>query len=423
VLRKFISSLVIEYTFEKNFGKDLVSRALFCINASGLSDACDISVEKKVDFILISGDLFNTAIPSLDSLRTVVRKMKEIQDKDIPIYLISGSHDYSPSGKTMLDVLEEAGLCINVAKQAAIESSDTELGEEDENPNKLKLAFTKDRTGAKIVGLVGRRGGLEKSYYEVLDINALEREEGFKIFMFHSAIEEYKPEHLKQMEGIPLSMLPKGFDYYAAGHVHVVLEQDEPDHGKIVFPGPLFPNDFREMEQLRRGGFYIYNNGKMEFEPVQIYNIASFKIDCTDKTPGQIPSLVESTVGNQEFNNTIVTLRFFGHLKGFSSDIDWTGIMTGFYDKGAYFVMKNTAKLKSEEFEEIKTVHDSADEIETAVIEEHLGQVTLTGAEQERKLVKQLLYELDSEKQDGQKVYEFERSLLTNMSKWLEKEL
>lgn len=393
------------------------------ISAQAFERACDISADKKVDFILISGDLFNTAIPSLDSLRTVVRKLNEIKKKGIPVYLISGSHDYSPSGKTMLDILEEAGLCINVAKQAAIEASDSVADEADENSNKLKLAFTKDPTGAKIVGIVGRRGGLEKSYYDVLDTHALEKEDGFKIFMFHSAIEEYKPKHLKQMEGIPLSMLPKGFDYYAAGHVHVVLESDEPDYGKIVFPGPLFPNDFREMEQLGRGGFFIYENGKIEFEPVQIYNIASFKIDCTDKLPEQIPALVEVAIGNQEFIDTIVTLRFTGQLKGFSSDVDWSGILANLYENGAYFVMKNTSKLRSEEFEEIKTNHDSAEQIEASVIAEHLGQVTMTDVAKEKQLIMDLLYELDSEKQDGQKVYEFERSLILNMSKWLDEEL
>ena len=35
---------------------------------------------------------------------------------NIEVYVIPGSHDFSPSGKTMLDVLENSGLVINVNK-------------------------------------------------------------------------------------------------------------------------------------------------------------------------------------------------------------------------------------------------------------------------------------------------------------------
>ena len=40
-------------------------------------EAIDESIHSKVDFILISGDLFNTALPSIDHVRLVVRKLKE----------------------------------------------------------------------------------------------------------------------------------------------------------------------------------------------------------------------------------------------------------------------------------------------------------------------------------------------------------
>ena len=78
--------------------------------------AIDTSLEKNIDFLIISGDLFNTSLPAIDSLKTAVEKLKELRDKDIPVYIIAGSHDFSPSGKTMIDVLEKAGLVTNVVK-------------------------------------------------------------------------------------------------------------------------------------------------------------------------------------------------------------------------------------------------------------------------------------------------------------------
>ncbi|HLD86479.1 MAG TPA: metallophosphoesterase, partial [Candidatus Nanoarchaeia archaeon] len=72
--------------------------------------AIDLCIKKQVDFIIIAGDLFNTSFPRLDNLKIVVQKFKQLKDLGIGVYIVPGSHDYSPSGRTMLDVLEEAGL-------------------------------------------------------------------------------------------------------------------------------------------------------------------------------------------------------------------------------------------------------------------------------------------------------------------------
>ncbi|MCK4522256.1 MAG: metallophosphoesterase, partial [Nanoarchaeota archaeon] len=78
------------------------------VNTKAFIKAVDICIEKNVDFILISGDLFNTSLPAIDNLKQAVIKLKELKDKNISVYIIAGSHDFSPSGKTILDVLEHA---------------------------------------------------------------------------------------------------------------------------------------------------------------------------------------------------------------------------------------------------------------------------------------------------------------------------
>ena len=76
----------------------------------------DISLSENVDFILIAGDLFDIALPSIDILKSTAKILNKLKDFDIPIYIIPGSHDFSASGKTMLDVLENTGLVHNVMK-------------------------------------------------------------------------------------------------------------------------------------------------------------------------------------------------------------------------------------------------------------------------------------------------------------------
>lgn len=380
------------------------------ISTQAFVRAIEASIAKNADFVLIAGDLFNTSLPSLDRLKIVVKKLKELKDKGINTYIIAGSHDFSPSGKTILDVLEDAGLCINVVKGSVEE-------------NRLKLGFTIDKkTGAKITGMLGKKGMLDKKYYESLDKTNLEKEQGFKIFMFHTALSEFKPEDLEKMEAQPLSLLPKNFNYYAAGHVHYIFEKHEEGYGIIAYPGALFPTNFKELEKFKNGGFYFYDDGKLTWEPIVIYNVHSIKLDCNHKTPAKVEEELLSEMKGKEFINTIVTIRLEGQLnEGRPSEINFKEIFRKFYDKSAYFVMKNTNKLTSKEFEEIKVTADTAEEVEESLIKEHLQQIKLKDltAEKEERLTKALMNALNTEKDEGEKVADFEKRILDEVSKIL----
>jgi len=369
--------------------------------------AVDLCIDKKVDFIVISGDLFNTSLPSIDLLKQATKKLKELKDNDIPVYMIAGSHDFSPSGKTMLDVLEHAGLVKNVMKGGEIIE------------NKIKLNFTVDKkTKAKITGLFGKKGSLEKGYYEDLLRENLEKEQGYKIFIFHSALTELKPEEFKEMDSQPLSLLPKNFNYYAGGHPHFILEKQEKDYGLIAYPGPLFPNNFRELEKLERGGFYLVNveneNTSVEYQPIQIHNVFKIKIDADHKTPEQVESEIREKIKSQEFNNTIITIRIEGTLEsGKPSDINFKEIFDILYEKSAFFVMKNTNKLTTSEFEEIKTTAHSIEDVESSIIREHLQQIKVSDltSDKEKTLIKDLMQQLSTEKQEGETIATFENRI------------
>ena len=200
------------------------------LSTEAFEKAIDICIDEKVDFIIVAGDLFNTSLPGIDKLKDTVKKLKELSEKNIPVYIIAGSHDFSPSGKTMLDVLENAGLAINVSRGKPVDG-------------KLKLNFTIDKkTNTKITGLLGRAGSLERSFYENLIRENLEKESGYKIFLFHSLLSEIKPKQFEKVDSLPISLLPKNFDYYAGGHPHFVFSEKIENYGIISYPGPLFPN-------------------------------------------------------------------------------------------------------------------------------------------------------------------------------------
>jgi DNA repair protein SbcD/Mre11 len=361
--------------------------------------AVDISIKKQVDFILISGDLFNTALPQIDKLKAVVLKLKELKDNDILVYIIAGSHDFSSTGKTMLDVLEAAGLVINVVKGKV-------------KDEKLLLEFTIDKkTNVKITGMLGKKGTLEKHYYKDLDLKNLEEEDGFKIFMFHSAITELKSKNLELMDSINLSNFPKNFDYYAGGHVHEIIEYSSNDYYKnVIFPGPLFPNNFKEIEDLGSGGFFIYDDGLVNYEKIEIYETISIKLNCNNLTPKEINLKLISYINEkkEKLKDKIITIRLFGKIiSGKISDINLNEVISKFYDYSAYFIMKNTSALTTPEFEEIKTKEENIDDIENNTIKEHLGQIKINYSN-ELELTKNLMQVFSKEENESEKKSDYE---------------
>src|SRR3989344_8043441 len=124
------------------------------LNLESFQTAIRMCIEQKVEFVLISGDLFHTAAPDYDIVAKATTELKRLKDLGIRTYVIPGSHDFSYSQKTILNVLENAGLFINVAKWL-------EDGE---------AKFTVDhKTGAKLIGIGRRKGQLEKVDFEKLD--------------------------------------------------------------------------------------------------------------------------------------------------------------------------------------------------------------------------------------------------------------
>ncbi|PIZ51914.1 hypothetical protein COY27_01965 [Candidatus Woesearchaeota archaeon CG_4_10_14_0_2_um_filter_33_13] len=380
--------------------------------------AIDDCILNHVDFVLFSGDLFNTSLPSLDTLKIVTKKLKELNNHNIPLYAIAGSHDFSPSGKTMLDVLENAGLLKNVCK-----------GYVNQDDKMLHLNFTTDqKTGAKITGMLGKKGLLDKVYYQNLFLDNLEQEPGYKIFLFHTTLSELKPKHLEMMESQPLSFLPKGFNYYAGGHVHHPTKLEQEDYGTLTYPGALFPNNFAEMEKYGDGGYYLIednqtdlpNNQTIDWIKLNTTNLISFSLNCNHKSPEVISFEIANHFNNLDLTDKIITIRLYGKIDcGKISDIDFKEIFNQLYKQGAYFVMKNAAQLSSEEFSEVKLSQTSPETIEEEIISEHLQQIKLFDKETELHLTKSLLHSLNTTKAEGETIADFQKRVEEEIDKLL----
>jgi len=380
--------------------------------------AIDECIEENVDFIMIAGDIFNTSLPNIDFIKETVKQLKRLKQNNIPVYIIPGSHDYSPSGKTMLEVLEHADMLINVVKAKQIEDNEGNKDNKNNENNKIQLIFTEDKkTGVKLTGMLGKKNMLEKSYYESIDQSLLESEQGFKIFLFHTAIDELKPEDLAKMDSSPISLLPKGFDYYAGGHVHIIENKSFEGYKNVIYPGPLFPNSFSELEKLKHGGYFIYNEGNIEYKAIKLKDTIFVEVDCLNLTPEQVELKLHEGFRDKDVGDKIILIRLKGKLKlGKLLDIDLKTIMHGLYEKGAYFVMKNTTAIASTDFTEVKKSFNP-EILEQEVIDEHLGQTKIEGldTDHEKSMILSLIGQLSKEKMEGETNATYEDRILKDV--------
>ena len=300
------------------------------LNFRSFQKAVQMIIEQNLDFVLIAGDLFDSAYPPIEILKNSFAEFKKLHDAKIPVYLIPGSHDYSASGKTFLDVLEKAGFSKNIHNYKTREDG------------KIILEPTYHNEIA-IYGYPGK-----KSSMEVKDIKniAIEEINKFTILMLHTTINDVKGsmivESLDKERELPLA------NYYAMGHIHKRYEDNIKD-SKYVYPGPTYPNNFQELSDLKHGSFQIVEisgtSTKTQSIELPIKETALIEIQL-DNGLTATEKIIEQ-LDRKHLTDKIVLLKLSGTLtKGSTGDIEFNKIAEFVKEKNAYSYIRNISSLK-----------------------------------------------------------------------------
>lgn len=270
--------------------------------------------ERDCEFLLISGDLFDTPVPEPAEVAPVAAALRELVAAGRRVYVIYGSHDYVAHRTSWLDVLAETGLFLRAAPEAVQAEG-----------NRLSLPFLTDEpTGARIAGVSGRAHGLDRAYFAGLDSEAFRAASGFHVFMFHAAVQEYLPAHLREhIHGISRSDLPGGCQYYAGGHIHYTYEGSGPDGGLLVNPGAVFGTKVPELENGASGrthqGVVIVtvHDGRPTAEFIDTAprdRLQVFDVDVSGRNPEEARRLVQAAVQAHAAPGALLFPRLHGTL-------------------------------------------------------------------------------------------------------------
>lgn len=175
----------------------------------------DKIIEKDVDFVIHSGDLFDNNRPPTEALIAFQKALIRLKEAKISIYAIAGNHD---------SILREGSL----PPQVIFKDIGLKLISPD-NPAYMEggvlicgIPYTASINSKALKNTYGQLSKIADKYLK-------------SILVSHQGIDKWMYEHSFEVE---LNEMPKNFDYYAMGHIHNYIEEDF-GKGKLVFPGSM----------------------------------------------------------------------------------------------------------------------------------------------------------------------------------------
>lgn len=256
----------------------------------------DLCSDKKVDFLIISGDIFDSENKSLAAQLRFVSELKLLSDKGIPTYFTCGNHDPLKSWLDTIDLPE------NVIR---FDSSGVQCH-----------TFKKeDASIADIVGISFNEKAIKKNL--AVEFKLAPVPAPISIAVLHGTVgspgphENYAPFFREDVAG-------KGFDYWALGHIHKkrIVSASNPT---ILYPGNPQGRDFGEAGEK---GCYLVEISKgydpvVEFIPTQVIRFEELEIDMSavgkiESLQGKINEALEKVENYNEEVNYILRINLIG---------------------------------------------------------------------------------------------------------------
>lgn len=113
--RSYRDPMRLLHTSDWHLGRTFHGQSLLADQEAVLGAMADLAVERDVDVVLISGDLYDRAVPSPEAVQCATRILGRIRAAGISIVAISGNHDSAPRLGAFADFLAAGGLHLRTA--------------------------------------------------------------------------------------------------------------------------------------------------------------------------------------------------------------------------------------------------------------------------------------------------------------------
>ena len=269
-------SLKILHTADWHIGKKLYDYSLVEDHKLFFNDLIAIITENKIDYLLISGDVFDLSHPSHESLELYYLFITQLIPTGCRLIITGGNHDSPGVLNAPKDILNL--LHVKVVG-CATENPGDELipllnGKNEIVAVTAAVPYLRDRdirvfsesvsTDQRIEAI---RNGIQKHYQKLSDLCASEFPGIPAIAMGHlyaqnSALSDSEREiQIGNLAGINEKTFPDNFQYVALGHIH--KPQKVGETSRIRYSGSPFALSFSEKNYRHQVILLEVNNGEI----------------------------------------------------------------------------------------------------------------------------------------------------------------
>jgi len=268
------------------------------------------TIELKPDFMIIAGDLFHHARPSNATLENAIRNFSRLREAGVPVLTVDGSHDSAPNivTGTILNPLDSAGLICHL-------------------PRHNRACWRKQEC-CYVYGVPNyrTRRKTEELLPAFMEQNKPTPDQSlFNIFVFHMALDlpSVKPPYM-EAEASP-ELVPEGFNYYAAGHIHSRYRENFKT-GLLIYSGCTETVNYDEAKD-KKGFYHVKVDEKGEIIPefIELESPRKFIVleqDFTGLTSSRITESVVQLVKGADEEGVIIIPVLKGVLPAEASRAD-----------------------------------------------------------------------------------------------------
>lgn len=191
------------------------------------------AIVRKVDFLLLSGDLYDGANRNLHTQIRFRKEMERLQQHGIQVFIIHGNHDH----------LGGKWISLQQPDNVTVFGSECDVKEFIKQDTKVHIygySYPTQHVTQRVIGSYAKKAGAD-----------------YHIGMLHGNLEG-QSEHSSYAPFSLDELIEKDFDYWALGHIHKRQEL-------LLSPPVIYPGNIQgrhRKESGLKGCYYVHLSGK-----------------------------------------------------------------------------------------------------------------------------------------------------------------
>lgn len=246
----------------------------------------DLALEKAVDFVVLSGDLYNTQRVNIKSQSKFIAELDRLNEVDIPVFMIRGNHDYLTK--------ETAQFSLPLPENTYTFSADVST-HIIETINKKRIAVSGFSYDSQWI-----------SKRKIKEYPMRKQNVDMHIGLLHGSAEGIHSDQGNYAPFAVAELREKKYDYWALGHIH--LRQQISDHPLAYYPGNI--QGLHKNEIGPKGCLYITweaREHQVEFIPTAPVIWDNVELDISGiMNLGDLLECIQKEIQDRSYQTTVL---------------------------------------------------------------------------------------------------------------------